>query len=144
MCAGHRQRGIDGFIVSWKSTNVLNPRLEMLMDVAQEADFKLVIIYQGLDFERDPLPLEKVAADLVYFKDHYASDPVFDLFGRPMVIWSGTWKFSTEDIAAVADAQRSDILLLGTERNLDGILRLAGLIDIQDLIARGFSVFDSQ
>jgi hypothetical protein len=46
--------GIDGFIVSWKSTDVLNSRLEKLIDIAAEEEFKLAIIYQGLDFDREP------------------------------------------------------------------------------------------
>jgi len=53
--------GIDGFIVSWKSTDLLNRRLEMLADLSEEEDFKLVVIYQGLDFERDPLPISRIA-----------------------------------------------------------------------------------
>ena len=39
--------GIDGFIVSWKDTEVLSGRLELLIEAAQEEEFKLVIIYQG-------------------------------------------------------------------------------------------------
>ena len=34
---------------------------ELLLDVAAEEHFKLVLIYQGLDFERDPLPAERIA-----------------------------------------------------------------------------------
>src|SRR5215211_2901313 len=43
--------GINGFIVSWKSTEKLDRRLEQIIDLADAEDFKLVIIYQGLDFE---------------------------------------------------------------------------------------------
>jgi hypothetical protein len=39
--------GIDGFIVSWKDTEVLTRRLELLTEVAEEEDFKLAIIYQS-------------------------------------------------------------------------------------------------
>ena len=45
-----KSAGIEGFIVSWKSTSINNRRLEALMSVARAADFKLAIIYQGLDF----------------------------------------------------------------------------------------------
>ncbi len=51
-----KRAGIDGFIVSWKSTPVLNRRLERLADVAAAERFKLLVIYQGLDFYREPLP----------------------------------------------------------------------------------------
>ena len=75
--------GIDGFIVSWKNANRLSPRLKRLTEVARDEDFKLVIIYQGLDFERDPLSIDQIAQDLDYFTENFASDEVFNLFGKP-------------------------------------------------------------
>jgi len=91
--------GIEGFIVSWKSTDVLNRRLEQLIDVAEEENFKLVVIYQGLDFDRNPLPVDRIASDLDVFIQRFAARKVFSLFAKPVVIWSGTWKFSPEEIA---------------------------------------------
>ena len=32
------------------------------------------MIYQGLDFDRDPLPADQIAADLDYFLAQYRSD----------------------------------------------------------------------
>ena len=34
-------------------------RLKRLVPIAEEEDFKLAIIYQGLDFDRQPLPIDK-------------------------------------------------------------------------------------
>jgi hypothetical protein len=121
--------GIHGFIVSWKSTDKLNQRLEQLIRVAEEEDFKLAIIYQGLDFERNPLPAGQVEADLVYFMQTYAQSAAFDLFEKPMVIWSGTWRFSREEVAGVVEGKRDQILILASERNVDGYSRLADLVD---------------
>ncbi len=121
--------GIDGFIVSWKSTDVLNRRLDQLAQVAQQEDFKLAIIYQGLDFSRDPLPVDQVASDLDVFIQRYASLPVFQLFSKPLVIWSGTWKFSTQDIDKVTKIRRDKLLLLASERDLAGYTRLATMVD---------------
>jgi hypothetical protein len=121
--------GIDGFIVSWKSTAVLDRRLDSLVRIARELDFKLAIIYQGLDFSRDPLPASRVAEDLDYFLAHYAGDPVFDIFGKPLVIWSGTWKFSPSDIESVTASRRGRLLILASERSLDGFAPLANLVD---------------
>lgn len=121
--------GIKGFIVSWKSTDRLNQRLEQLIQVAEEEDFKLAIIYQGLDFYRDPLPSEQVDADLGYFIDQYAESQVFSLYEKPLVIWSGTWEFSREEVADVVLGKRQDLLILASERNLDGYSRLADLVD---------------
>jgi len=121
--------GIDGFIVSWKSTEPLNQRLERLMRVAREEHFKLAIIYQGLDFHRHPQPVARVAADLDLFAARYARDPVFELFERPLVIWSGTWEFSTADIGAVTRRLRPKLLMLGSEKSVKGYQRIAGLVD---------------
>jgi Glycosyl hydrolase family 99 len=121
--------GIDGFIVSWKSTDVLNRRLTQLADLAEEENFKLAIIYQGLDFNRDPLPVERVASDLDVFIERFASRPAFQIFAKPLVIWSGTWKFSTQEIAQVTESRRDKILLLASERNTNDYLRLANLVD---------------
>lgn len=124
-----KDAGIEGFIVSWKSTDTLNQRLEELIEVANEEGFKLGVIYQGLDFERGPLPADRVAADLDMFISRYAEDEAFDLFSKPLVIWSGTWEFSTEEVAEVTQARRDDLLVLASERNAKGYERLADLVD---------------
>jgi len=124
-----KDAGLDGFIVSWKSTEVLNRRLEKLLAVSSEEDFKIAMIYQGLDFQREPLPVESVAADFDLFIDQYASDEVFDIFPKPLMIWSGTWKFSPEEIAQVAGPRRDDLLLLATEKDVEGYQRLADFVD---------------
>jgi hypothetical protein len=121
--------GIDGFIVSWKSTDVLNRRLEQLVEVAEQENFKLALIYEGLDFNRNPLPAKTVASDLDYFTQHFASRKPFDLFSKPLVIWSGTWKFTSQEIGQVTQSRRSSLLILASERNLDGYKRLVGMID---------------
>lgn len=121
--------GITGFIVSWKSTEKLNERLSQLTKVADEENFKLAIIYQGLDFQRDPLPVVQVDADLSYFIDHFADDPAFQIYDKPLVIWSGTWEYSREDVANVVLGKRDQILILASEKNVDGYKRLADLVD---------------
>jgi hypothetical protein len=124
-----RDVGIEGFIVSWKSTDVLNARLDTLVDLAADEAFHLAIIYQGLDFERDPLPAEQVAADLESFLRRYGSHPVFQLFGKPLLIWSGTWEFSPEDVAFVASRLPGEFLLLASERQVNEYERLAQWVD---------------
>jgi hypothetical protein len=121
--------GIKGFIVSWKSTDKLDQRLEQLIQVANEEDFKLAIIYQGLDFNRDPLPVGQVDADLNYFIDHYADNQAFSIYEKPLVIWSGTWKFTPEQIQSVVTGKRDHLLILASERNLQGYARIADLVD---------------
>ncbi|HJW27780.1 MAG TPA: hypothetical protein VJ508_00875, partial [Saprospiraceae bacterium] len=41
----------------------------------------------------------------------------------------GTWKFSREDIQSVVSGKRDQLLILASERNVDGYSRLADLVD---------------
>jgi phospholipase C len=124
-----QRAGIDGFVVSWKSTPVLNRRLERLAEVAAAEHFKLLVIYQGLDFYREPLPAERVAHDLDVFEHRFASGEAFAAFEKPLVIWSGTWRFSRREIASVTESRRDSMLILASERNVDGYRRVAGSVD---------------
>jgi phospholipase C len=124
-----KRAGIDGFIVSWKSTPILNRRLERLAEVAAAQRFKLLVIYQGLDFERRPLPAARIASDLDTFIDRYSGKRVFEAFGRPLVIWSGTPSFTRAELARVASPRRRRLLILASERNPDGYRRVADLVD---------------
>lgn len=124
-----KEVGIDGFIVSWKSTHVLDKRLALLADAAEEADLSLWIIYQGLDYNREPLPVEHIAADLNLFVQQFGTRPAFTHNGLPVVIWSGTWEFSPEDIAGVAAPLKGRVQLLASERSVKGYARLASSVD---------------
>jgi hypothetical protein len=124
-----KSAGIDGFIVSWKSTEKLDSRLRQLVEVARDADFKLAIIYQGLDFDRDPVPVAQVGRDLAAFAAEFASEPVFQILDRPLVVWSGTWEFSRSEIESVTSKVRPALHVLASERDVDGINRLAGTVD---------------
>jgi hypothetical protein len=125
-----KSAGIGGFIVSWKHTEINDRRLRLLMGVAKDMDFKLAMIYQGLDFDRNPLPADQVAADFAMFRTQFASDPVFvRLGGKPLTIWSGTWEFSHDDVARVTGAVRADMLVLSTEKSVDGYRRIADVTD---------------
>jgi hypothetical protein len=125
-----KSAGIDGFIVGWKDTPTNDRRLRLLMTVAKEENFKLVVIYQSLDFERHPLPIERVRADFVTFRDQFAGDPVFfRLGGKPVTIWSGTWSYSYEQVASVTGVVRPGMLVLSTEKNVADYRRLAAVTD---------------
>jgi phospholipase C len=124
-----KRAGIDGFIVSWKSTPVLNRRLKRLAEVADTQRFKLLVIYQGLDFEREPLPARRVARDLDVFRSRFAHARAFDVFPEPLVIWSGTPRFSRAELASVTRRARRSLLVLASERNVRGYRRVADLVD---------------
>jgi LPXTG-motif cell wall-anchored protein len=125
-----QQVGIDGFIVSWKGTPTLDRRLRRMVGVAQRARFHLALIYEGLDFHRDPLPLAQVRADLLQFARRYGHAAPFRLFGpRPVVVWSGTWRYTRTQVASVTRAVRGSLLVLASERNAAAYARLADVVD---------------
>jgi len=121
--------GIDGFIVSWKSTDLLNRRLDLLATIAEEEEFKLIVIYQGLDFERNPLPIARIANDLTHFINEFAWRPAFSLFSKPVIIWSGTWMFSEEEIIQVTTGRRNLLYILASERNIKRYDEIKNFID---------------
>jgi hypothetical protein len=82
-----------------------------------------------LDFNRNPLPVSTVANDLDVFKQRFASRPAFQMLAKPLVIWSGTWKFTPDEVAQVTKSRRETLFILASERNLDGYNRLADLVD---------------
>jgi hypothetical protein len=124
-----KKAGLSGFIVSWKSTHRLNRRLATLVRIADAEHFKLALIYEGLNFQRDPLPANRVEADLLYFRHRFGRNPAFNLEGKPLVIWSGTWQFSRAEIAAVSRLVRGGMLLLASEKSVDDYRRVAKLVD---------------
>ena len=124
-----KSAGLKGFIVSWKNTPQLNRRLRLLARIASAEDFRLAIIYQGLDFTRQPLPAARVGRDLRFFARSFARMRPFQLFSKPLVILSGSWKFSPQEVSAITSPVRDRLLVLASEKNVEGIQRLAGSID---------------
>ncbi len=126
-----RESGVDAFIASWKSTPSLNTALSELVAECHRQGLKLVLIYEGLDVNRNPIPASTVKADLLAFEDQYGSDPVFQLFGKPVVIWSGSWAFSDADISAIRSSLGAPdkLLLLGSEKSGAAYTARAGLFD---------------
>jgi hypothetical protein len=123
--------GIDAFIVSWKSTPSLNLALSELVAECRAQGLKLVLIYEGLDVNRNPIPTATVASDLLSFENQYGRDPVFNLYGKTAVIWSGTWRFSDADVAMVRTevGAPDKMLLLGSERGAAAYQARASLFD---------------
>ena len=124
-----KSAGINGFIVSWKNTSTLNRRLDQLVNIADQENFKLAIIYEGLDFNRNPLPTDQISAGMDYFINRYSNNAAFDSFGKPMIIWSGTWKYSADEVAGVSQSRRASLLILASEKNVQGYARLADFVD---------------
>jgi hypothetical protein len=124
-----KQAGLNGFLVSWKNTPALTRRLAALASIAAQENFQLSIIYQGLNVQRKPLPIGQIAADLDYFVTRFGGDPTFGAPGKPLIIWSGTWEFSQDEVAAVTGPRRDRLQILASERSLPGYERLADLVD---------------
>ena len=127
-----RDAGIDGLIVSWKHETRLDAALSVVVDEAAKAGVKLILLYQGLDFDRLPLDPGTVGTDLSWFLDRYGSAEPFRIFGgRPLIVWSGTWGYKPTEIAGVRAAIGAPdrALLLGSERSADDYAARARLFD---------------
>jgi hypothetical protein len=124
-----KSAGITGFLVSWKSTPSLDDRLARLIRIADAQQFRLGIVYEGLDFHRRPLKIAKVRHDFERFADSFARDRAFTIFDRPLVIWSGSWRYSNAQIRSVTQRLRGRLLLLASAKNVDDYERVASLFD---------------
>jgi hypothetical protein len=126
-----RAAGIDGLIVSWKHEQRLDDALQVLVDESAKVGMKLILLYQGLDFDRQPLDESTVAADLTWFLDTYGGAAPFDVFGRPTIVWSGTWGYKASQLEQVRTAIDSPAraLLLGSERSAEAYAQRAIYFD---------------
>jgi len=124
-----KQAGISGFLVSWKDTAVLDRRLAALVKVCAAAHFKLGIVLEGLDFHRDPIPMSEVQSSFSYFADHYAGSPVFNVSGKPIVIWAGTWGYTIDQMASITSAYRPRLTILASEKQVASYDAIAPLFD---------------
>jgi hypothetical protein len=122
-----KQAGITGFLVSWKDTPTLDRRLAALRSVAAAAGFKLGIVLEGRDYYGNPMPMNKVRQSFAYLTQHYGSDPVFNIFGKPLIAWSGTWLFSTKEMASVTKTYGSKLIILATEKEPRDYRLVAGM-----------------
>jgi hypothetical protein len=122
--------GITGFIVSWKSTPALNSRLATLARLAVAHKFQLAITYQGQDFNKRPLPVAQIRKDLALLAATYANNSVFHIFGdKPLVALSGTWNYTAEELRSITTPVRSKLLVLATEKDVEGYERVAPMFD---------------
>lgn len=126
-----RAAGIDALIVSWKHEPRLDEPLKVLVEASRAAGLRLVLLYQGLDFSRNPIDPGRITDDLAWFMEHYGQDPVFDVFGKPAIILSGTPSFDRAAIKSFRTAldDAGSAFLLGSEREADNYTALADLLD---------------
>jgi hypothetical protein len=122
-----KSAGINGFLVSWKDTPVLDRRLANIRAVAAEAHFNLGIVFEGRDFHGNPLPTNEVKASFGYLIAHYGRDPVFHIFGGPLVAWSGSWAYTHSQLATITHAYGPRLTLLAMEKNVAGYEGVASL-----------------
>lgn len=123
-----RTAGIDGFLTSWKRTPSLDRRLDLLISAASTERFALGVVYEALDFSRQPLPVSTVKSDLLYLLDTRAEALGTAYFGRPLIIWTGIDNYSLGDVRTVAAALAGRAQLLAASRSVAGFERVADLV----------------
>lgn len=111
-----KQIGITGFLVSWKDTPILNRRLATLSSVAAAENFKLGIVIEGRDFAGDPISMTEIRRSFSYIVSHYGSDPVYNIFGKPLVVWSGTWVYTTKQLTSISTGFGAKLMILASDK----------------------------
>jgi hypothetical protein len=124
-----RRAGVDGFLTSWKSTPTLNKRLDLLIATARTEQFDLGVVYEALDFNRNPLPISTVKRDLLYLVSSRGNAVTSTYYGRPVIIWTGTDQYSVSDVQSVRTALGDRAYLLAASKSVAGYERLASQVD---------------
>ena len=119
--------GLAGFVANWAGSgsatqdpadSPYSRRLAELIRAvdqvrAEGTDFSLWISYKGSATTRTR---SEINGDLEFLERTWASDPAFDgTYGRPVVLLTGSRKYSTADLRAVSEANRASFYLVGDE-----------------------------
>ncbi|MGZ6787904.1 MAG: hypothetical protein ACXVEL_16285 [Nocardioidaceae bacterium] len=120
--------GLTGFIVSWKGRGDLDARLATLVRISEQQHFKLAVVYEGLDFHRRPLPVAKVSDDLVKLADQYATSPVFDAFGKPVVVLTGSEQYTPRQLREIVQPVRNRLQVLSSAKSVEDYRRTAAIL----------------
>jgi hypothetical protein len=70
-----------------------------------------------------------VASDFDFFIRQFSHRKPFGFFRKPVIIWSGTWKYNRDDIAFVTRPRQDKLLILASEKSVEGYERVADLVD---------------
>jgi len=124
-----RAAGIDGFLTSWKSTPALNRRLDLLIRIGESEHFDLGVVYEALDFNRRPLPVATVKHDMTELVTTRGTKLRSTYYGRPVIIWTGTDKYSVSDVQSVRAALGDRAYLLAAAKQVSSYERVAGIVD---------------
>lgn len=110
--------GLTGFAINWVGGATYNARLAKAFRGADTlrargVPFSLVLSYKS---SAKVLPLSKIEADLTYYRDHYAADPVqYQLNGKPVVIIQGSHKYDDATLSAINAAFGGTFRIIGDE-----------------------------
>ncbi|MDT4944727.1 MAG: hypothetical protein QOH14_1460 [Pseudonocardiales bacterium] len=120
--------GLSGFMVNWAGSGTANQtvtstpysrRLQAMVDAVHKVNaegipFKLWLSYKA---SATVLSQSAIANDLTYFTQKYGNDPAFDRQqdSRPTVIWQGSRKYAVSTLAAISNAFRGRLRVLGDE-----------------------------
>lgn len=121
--------GLTGFLTSWKSTDTLNRRLQMLLDEARPRGFDVGVVYEALDFQRKPLAINIVHHDLTELVARWGRALTTGKFARPVIIWTGTADYSVAEIRSVHDALGGRAYLLASAKSAADYRRVAPFVD---------------
>ena len=124
-----RRAHIDGFLTSWKSTDALNRRLDLLIKIARSENLDLGVVYEALDFSRRPLPVATVLHDMLYLVSTWGADLRSTYYGRPLIIWTGIDQYSLADVQSVRSALGDRAYLLAASKQVANYERVAGQVD---------------
>jgi hypothetical protein len=119
---------VAGFSVNWAGTGSpgqaptstsYNQRLQWVFDAVHKLNAEGVPFKLQLNYKTASRPsTTHIVNDLDYFIDRYGADPALDhtYSPKPEMVWTGSWKYSDAEKAAVSRAVRSRLYLIGGDK----------------------------
>ena len=66
---------------------------------------------------------------LTIFADTYGNNRVFDIFGKPLVVLTGTPVMTRATVAKIAEPARKRLFILASDKNIKSYKRIADVVD---------------
>jgi hypothetical protein len=121
--------GIDGILTSWKNSAQLNSNLQMLVSQAASAHMNVGVVYEALDFARQPLPIATVRSDMLYLVDRWGPELRLPDIDEPVIIWTGTNAYTPAEVRSVHDALAGRAVLLAASKSVADYEAIAADVD---------------
>lgn len=119
--------GLAGFIVNWAGTgstsqtvtsNTYSKRLDAMFQAVRKVNGEGIPFKLWISYKSSSKPsVTAIGNDLSYLVRQYGNDAAYDhtYSSRPVLLWTGSRKYSRADVATISSRFRSSFFIVGDE-----------------------------